>query len=95
MFIKENYDAAVHSKEFLKLPALIFNWSCFKTRGLFMETLDHPDMKRMWEDFLELRETKINICSKLIRDEFESEFGLDVMHWKFPVPLGVVWWLQR
>ena len=53
-----------------------------------MESLDHPDAKQMWFDFLELRETNINTCGKLIGDEFEYEFGLHTgnfpFHWVRP-----------
>ena len=79
-FIADHYNSDVHSTDFPKSPALIFNGSGFQARGRFMESLDHPDAKQMWFDFLELRETKINACGKLIGDEFEYEFGLDAMH---------------
>ncbi len=45
-----------------------------------MDSIDNPDAKKMWEDFLKIKTNLINACGRDIGNEFESEFGLEVMH---------------
>ncbi len=45
-----------------------------------MDPLDSPDAKKMWEDFIQIKQNSINACGRDIGNDFESEFGLEAMH---------------
>ena len=45
-----------------------------------MDSLDSPDAKKMWEDFIQIKQKLIDACGRDIGNEFESEFGFEAMH---------------